>query len=73
MEQSKFEQLKPHLTQFILSNEKPRDVVVECMKNLAEFVESTELPAYQKKGYPLGKSWKGFKKWQIREMRKRSN
>lgn len=70
MEDSKFKQILPALTQLILSNGTLALAAAECIKNFGEFIESTGLIGYQRLGYPLGKSWRGFKKWQMREMRK---
>jgi hypothetical protein len=62
MEQAKFDLDK--FAPLIASFGKLGEAATEAAKSLTDFFESHSLKTYQKLGYPLGKSNRGFKKWQ---------
>lgn len=51
---------------FISSDEQLRNAAEGCLNAFVKYFEDADTKAYQKRGYPLGKSQRGLKKWQTR-------
>ncbi|MDQ3747979.1 MAG: hypothetical protein M3367_03025 [Acidobacteriota bacterium] len=62
------DKLFPALSQLIFGLEWGEKIGRDFQAKIVEIFSHLTMDAYQKKGYPLGKSIRGFKKWQRRQM-----